>query len=157
MCSRHRISIHIPDSKVHGANMGPTWVLSAPDGPHVGPMNLAIRDSIADPSHCICQQRMYNLVKTHLYSLRSVDFQTCHVNINSISIDFMSLHHNHEKLKLIQIMGSHEVGDKSLSKPVPHKNWLWDILKYIISPSSPMCHFAQGPLLLTWINSIMKK
>ena len=32
-----------PDSKVHGANIGPTWVLSAPDGPHVGPMNLAIR------------------------------------------------------------------------------------------------------------------
>ena len=31
-----------PHSKVHGANMGPTWVLSAPDGPHVGPMNLAI-------------------------------------------------------------------------------------------------------------------
>ena len=29
-------------SKVHGANMGPNWVLSAPDGPHVGPMNLAI-------------------------------------------------------------------------------------------------------------------
>ena len=24
--------------------MGPTWVLSAPDGPRVGPMNLAIRD-----------------------------------------------------------------------------------------------------------------
>ena len=33
-----------PESKVHGANLGPTWVLSAPDGPHVGPMNLAIRD-----------------------------------------------------------------------------------------------------------------
>ena len=32
-----------PDIKVHGANMGPTWVLSAPDGPHVGPMNLANR------------------------------------------------------------------------------------------------------------------
>ena len=31
-----------PDSKVHGANTGPTWVMSAPDGPHVGPMNLAI-------------------------------------------------------------------------------------------------------------------
>ena len=29
-----------PDSKVHGANMKPTWVLSAPDGPHVGPMDL---------------------------------------------------------------------------------------------------------------------
>ena len=32
-----------PDSKVHGANMGPTWVLLAPGGPHVGLMNLAIR------------------------------------------------------------------------------------------------------------------
>ena len=32
-----------PESKVHGAYMGPTWVLSAPDGPHVGPMNLASR------------------------------------------------------------------------------------------------------------------
>ena len=32
-----------PESKVHGANMGSTWVLSAPDGPHIGTMNLAIR------------------------------------------------------------------------------------------------------------------
>ena len=29
-----------PDSKVNGANMGPTWVLLAPDGPHVGPLTL---------------------------------------------------------------------------------------------------------------------
>ena len=34
-----------PDSKVHGTNIRPTWVLPAPDGPHVGPMNLAIRDT----------------------------------------------------------------------------------------------------------------
>ena len=34
-----------PDSKVHGVYMGPTWVLSAPYGPHVSPMNLAIRVS----------------------------------------------------------------------------------------------------------------
>ena len=33
-----------PDSKIHGTNMGPTWVLSAPDAPHIGPVNLAIRD-----------------------------------------------------------------------------------------------------------------
>ena len=33
-----------PDSKVHGANMGPTWVLAASNGSHVGPMNLAIRE-----------------------------------------------------------------------------------------------------------------
>ena len=36
--------MHIPDCKVHGAKMGPTWVLSAPGGPHVGLMNLAILD-----------------------------------------------------------------------------------------------------------------
>ena len=30
-------------AKSMGANMGLTWVLSAPDGPHVGNMNLAIR------------------------------------------------------------------------------------------------------------------
>ena len=29
----------IPDSKVPGANMGLTWILSDPDGPHAGPMN----------------------------------------------------------------------------------------------------------------------
>ena len=34
---------YVPDSKVQRANMGPTWVLSAPDGPHVGSMNLALR------------------------------------------------------------------------------------------------------------------
>ena len=35
-----------PDAKVHGANMGPIWVLSDPDGPHVGPMNLVIRATL---------------------------------------------------------------------------------------------------------------
>ena len=35
---------NIPDSKIHGANMGPTWVQSSPGGPHGGPINLAIRD-----------------------------------------------------------------------------------------------------------------
>ena len=34
----------IVHSKIHGANMRPTFVLLASDGPHVGPMNLSIRD-----------------------------------------------------------------------------------------------------------------
>ena len=37
-----------PDSKVHGANTGPTWVLSAPAGPHVGPKDFAIRVAPCD-------------------------------------------------------------------------------------------------------------
>ena len=43
MAGWNRIPRNYPDRKVLGANMGPTWALSAPDGPHVGPMNLAIR------------------------------------------------------------------------------------------------------------------
>ena len=31
-----------PDSKVHGANMGPIWGQQDPDGSHVGLMNFAI-------------------------------------------------------------------------------------------------------------------
>ena len=30
--------------QLRGANIGPTWVLSAPAGPHVGSMNLAYLD-----------------------------------------------------------------------------------------------------------------
>ena len=41
-----------PDSKVHGANTGPTWVLSVPDGPHVGPINLAIRETMLWSGSC---------------------------------------------------------------------------------------------------------
>ena len=33
-----------PDSKVHVTHMGPTWVLLALGGPHVGPMKIAIRE-----------------------------------------------------------------------------------------------------------------
>ena len=32
------------DSKIHVANMGPTWDWQDSGGPYVGPMNLAIRD-----------------------------------------------------------------------------------------------------------------
>ena len=31
-----------PDSKIHGANMGPIWGRQDPGGPHVGPMSFAI-------------------------------------------------------------------------------------------------------------------
>ena len=31
-----------PESKLHGANMGPIWGRQDPGGPHVGPMNFAI-------------------------------------------------------------------------------------------------------------------
>ena len=36
------IESYCPDSKVHGANMGPTWGWQDPGGPHGGPMIVAI-------------------------------------------------------------------------------------------------------------------
>ena len=36
---------NIPDSKVHGANMGPIWGQQDQGGPHVDQMNFAIWDS----------------------------------------------------------------------------------------------------------------
>ena len=44
----HTYVLEIPylGNKVHGANMGPTWVLLAPDGPNLGPMNVAIGDNL---------------------------------------------------------------------------------------------------------------
>ena len=42
------VSNNSPDSKVHGANMGPIWGRHDPGGPHVGPMNFAIFESIVD-------------------------------------------------------------------------------------------------------------
>ena len=57
-CAKHRVMIKMiihtyvnfcmtnsskdPDSKVHGANMRPSWGRQDPDGPHVGPMNFAL-------------------------------------------------------------------------------------------------------------------
>ena len=32
----------VPESKVHGANVGAIWGRQDPGGPHVGPMNFAI-------------------------------------------------------------------------------------------------------------------
>ena len=56
----------IPDSKVHGANMGPTWVLSAPGWPHVGPMNPAIWDVDQD-AWCHVASLGHNELKRALF------------------------------------------------------------------------------------------
>ena len=59
---------NILDRMVHGVNMGPTWVLSAAYGPHVGPMNLAIRDSII--SHSVDINNIECLVNWHAIQIR---------------------------------------------------------------------------------------
>ena len=61
-----------PDSKVHGANIGPNWGLQVPGGPHVVPMNLAVwgimpqaqrvRDRVAN--YGFCGQTLLSLYST---------------------------------------------------------------------------------------------
>ena len=46
--------LNFPDSKVHGANMGPIWGRQDPGGTHVGPMNFAIWVNILRPRHSDC-------------------------------------------------------------------------------------------------------
>ena len=68
---------HRPDSKVHGTNMGPTWVLSAPDGPHVGPMNLAIRAELLQPSPKERSHHVQELEADTISHLRSLIVRSC--------------------------------------------------------------------------------
>ena len=41
ICYQIIVLVSLPDSKVHGTNLGPTWVLPASGGPHIVHMNLA--------------------------------------------------------------------------------------------------------------------
>ena len=50
--SYRQLSVY-PDSKVHGANMGPIWGRQDPGGSHVGPMDFAI---------CVCIWVLWFLV-----------------------------------------------------------------------------------------------
>ena len=67
---------NFPDSKVHGASMGPTWGRQDPGGPHVGPINFAIWVTTL---HCIelthlIQTIIAYLTVTPLYSHVAIPF-----------------------------------------------------------------------------------
>ena len=75
-----------PDSKVHGATMGPIWDRQDQGGPHVGPMNFAIwRDCVVFFIwfwfHKVCAIRIYT---RHIYGGHRLNsgFTSNHVNEN---------------------------------------------------------------------------
>ena len=47
--------LHVSYSKTHGANMGPIWGREDPGGPHVGPVDFVIWDSITCITIFICR------------------------------------------------------------------------------------------------------
>ena len=70
-----------PDNKVHGANKGPTWFLSAPDRPHVGPMNLAVREDI---DVCIFHG-IYYILSTNMPMVRRKQFPLWRHDMGTVS------------------------------------------------------------------------
>ena len=61
--------INNPDSKVHGANLGPIWGRQDPDGPHVSPMNFAIWEGTSEAWACttasnLCSNGLIVILRT---------------------------------------------------------------------------------------------
>ena len=52
-CIWKKLDHQYPDSKIHRANMGPTWGWQDPGGIHVVPMNLAIRVTMIFTKFCL--------------------------------------------------------------------------------------------------------
>ena len=86
--------INFPDSKVHGANMGPIWGRQGPGGPHVGSMNFAI--------WVIPLGRCGNKFKSFTFKLI-----TQNSNFSShceIAVSWMTQNFTNEKSTLVQVM-----------------------------------------------------
>ena len=80
----------IPDSKVHGANMGPTWVLSPQMGPMFSPWTLI--SGIAFSS-CITVLMTINIMKLVMPCRKNMCFV--------LNYFIIQIHHNkNEKIKL---------------------------------------------------------
>ena len=71
-----------PDSKVHGANMGPIWGRQDPGGPHVGPMNFAI---------WVCLKlRLLECVSSHYVEMRVIETR---ISINQTGAIYWDVRH----------------------------------------------------------------
>ena len=92
-------TVNNPDSKVHGANMGPIWGRQDPDGPHVGPMKNAIWELVTHlvPSDYLNQWWLVvnYLSRYYLNQCRLINSQTWLKNIHEKLYDsqlFSSVH-----------------------------------------------------------------
>ena len=112
---------------VHGANMGPTWVLSAPDRPHDGHINLAIRDDYTDKAGSYYLLKFLS-VRFH-HNTDCMDgchfpddiFKWIFLNENvwisiNISPKFVPMGPINNTPTLVQVMAWRRLGDKPLSE-----------------------------------------
>ena len=118
----------IPDSKVYGANMGPTWVLSARDEPQVSPMNAFIWD---------ITQLDTMTRKNRAYTLNSYLNNPCLVAISKLWGVYM-----HVMFLKISI---HHVG---FSTVMQSYNWCHDTKSRINSTNNVQLHSLKSQPLL---------
>ena len=78
-----------PDSKVHGANMGPIWGRQNPGEHHVGPMNFAIRVCMA--ASCSYLFKWYFPYRPCYYGIYSVALWVISVFLSQIYLNFRTL------------------------------------------------------------------
>ena len=59
-----------PDSKIHGAYMGPTWGRQDQGVPYIGPMNLAIKEGLGQCyAKTFCPRRRNNATISRSYGV----------------------------------------------------------------------------------------
>ena len=74
---------YVPDSKVHGTNMGPTWARQDPGRPHVGPINFAIWDVKCFVITAWCKQLIHQQVKSKQIATRYLPYVTHRSDLGS--------------------------------------------------------------------------
>ena len=87
------ICVLLPDNKVHEAGMGPTWGRQDPGGPHVGPMNFAIRAGI---NLTIAVQAMLIAFYVHRITIlltSSIRLPWCYVQNHLLSLGWLCYWH----------------------------------------------------------------
>ena len=129
--------LHTPDSKVHGANMWPTWILSAPDGPHVGPMNLGIRVS--------------SLWTCNRLALVSVEGCLSWSGIQNVQLDPVKSHHP-SKINILRPRqyGCH-LSDNTLIRIFLNEN-VWIFIKTLPKciPTGPINNIPSMVQIMAW-------
>ena len=127
-----------PDSKVHVTNMGPTWVLPAPGGPHVSPMDLAIRVSGHGP-------------RSVFYVLFDVAVNATHSGLFIKTVSTLLIHYSHEDIQhmICRVLWKINLITTPFIRNLPYMHGIYDqyifiTLAYHLFSNSFVVHCCSG-------------
>ena len=125
-----------PDSKAHGANMGPIWGRQDPGGPHVGPMNFAIWvHSLQDRDNRGTVLKFKYLIAITMYDAELTNIHTVTEKQHWHTIlDWTPFHDIDIKLLTTQCGLHHDIWD-SLNRATYQKDTYFTWYIYAIKPA----------------------